>query len=934
MADAFPIEPTPGRFVRANYLLLLVGTALMVGLYFISRENYLLFHTLVEMFSVVISITIFALIWNSRSLVDNGYLTLLGAAFLFIGALDLVHALAYKGMAVFPSTAQGQPNAANLATQLWLAGRYLQSLTLAIAPLFLRPRFKKIRAEVLVAGYAVVTALLFLSIAWKIFPASNLDSVGLTPFKIASEYVIMLVFAIGLAQLILSNRVRKSLDPDVLRLLAFSIAFNIAAEIAFTEYMAVNDLINLAGHLIKIIAVYLTYKAIIETGLLRPYTLLFRELTQRESALRASEHALQNSTEALQESLMRERARAVQMEAIMDVVPAIVWIAHDPGSRNVTGNRASSELLNLPPNANHSRYLPDVAERFKFYDQNGNLLTQETLPMHVAASTGQAISDYQETVVSRDGTEHHLYGNITPQIDENGAPAGAVGAFIDITERVHAEQALHESERRYRILFETMAEGFSLHELIYDENGQAVDSRIHETNPAYERMMGLPRTQLIGYLVSELMGGQRSPWMDDFARVVESGKPERVERYSQLAGKYLEAMINPVQDHFFTVLAVDVTERRNNQEALRQSEARLRRLVDSNIIGIIYSDPQGKITQANDAFLEIIGYSRAEFDTGLINWLDLTPPEYHPVEEQAMAEASERGACAPYEKEYIRKDGVRVPVLIGYAYFADSESPFICFILDLTEQKQAEAAVREYAARLEQSNRELQDFAFVASHDLQEPLRKIQAFGERLNGRSAGNLDNDARDYLERMLNAASRMRAMINDLLALSRVTTQGRPFEQVNLNDVAHEVLSDLETRIERTGGKVEVGDLPTLEADPLQMHQLLQNLIGNALKFHKPDQQPQLRLYAECVKDGRQVIMYIEDQGIGFEEQYLERIFQPFQRLHGMSQYEGSGMGLAICRKIVERHSGTITAHSTPGAGATFVITMPIRQPLHRD
>jgi two-component system sensor kinase FixL len=920
MAEVYPKETSPARFLRANYLLLLTGAILLVGLYFISRENYLLFHSLVEMFSVVISITIFALIWNSRSYLDNSYLKLLGVAYLFIGLLDLMHALAFKGMGVFPSTGLGEPNAANLPTQLWLAGRYVQSLTFAIAPLFLLPLLKKVRAEALLAGYGLLTALLFLSIAWQVFPDAYLDHIGLTPFKIISEYVIIALFAIGLLQLIYSDRVRKALDEDVLRLLAYSIAFNIAAELAFTEYLAVNDLINLTGHFFKIIAVYLIYKAIIETGLLKPYNLLFRELALREAALRASE--------------ARERARATQMEAIMDVVPAIVWIAHDAQSRNVTGNRASSELLNLPPNANHSRYAPEVAGRFKFYDQAGNLLTHQTLPMHVAASTGQAIRDYQETVLSEDGTERHLFGNITPLFDDAEAPAGAVGAFIDITARVYAEQALQESERRYRTLFETMVEGFALEELVYDEQSQALDSRFHEMNPAFERMMGIPRDRMIGRRASELMNGVKSPWIDDFAKAVQSGRPVRVEQYSQLAGKYLEALINPIEGNYFTVLTSDVTDRRKSQEALRQSEARLRRLVDSNIIGIIYADDQGHITLANDAFLNITGYTRDDFEAGQVNWLNMTPPEYRLVEEKAIAEANERGACTPYQKEYIRRNGSRVPVLIGYAYFTESVPLYICFVIDLTPQKQAEEVVRQYATRLEQSNRELQDFAFVASHDLQEPLRKIQAFGERLNGRSADKLDKDSRDYLERMLNAAGRMRAMINDLLALSRVTTQGHPFQQVNLNEVVGEVISDLETRIERTGGMVEVSDLPTLEADPLQMHQLLQNLVGNGLKFHKKDQQPRVRLYADCAKGGRQVMIYIEDHGIGFEEQYMERIFQPFQRLHGINQYEGSGMGLAICRKIVERHSGTITARSNPGEGATFIITLPVHQPVHND
>ena len=336
-------------------------------------------------------------------------------------------------------------------------------------------------------------------------------------------------------------------------------------------------------------------------------------------------------------------------------------------------------------------------------------------------------------------------------------------------------------------------------------------------------------------------------WVEHFAQAVESGEPIRVEDYSRLAEKYLEVLINPIQGNFFATLTIDVTERRQSQEALRQSEARLRRLVDANIIGIIYSRGGGNVTLANDALLEILGYTRAEYEAGQIDWNNITPAEFRPLDKQAMNEIAERGACTPYEKEFIRKDGSRVPVLIGYAYYAEDDlAPYVGFILDLSPQKRAEEAVRQYAARLEQSNRELQDFAFVASHDLQEPLRKIQAFGERLNERLKDQLDDATRDYLERMLNAAARMRAMINDLLSLSRVTTQGQPFEQVELNEVAEEVLSDLETRIERTSGKVEIGDLPVIEADPLQMHQLLQNLISNALKFHKPDEQPAGKSY----------------------------------------------------------------------------------------
>jgi len=248
-----------------------------------------------------------------------------------------------------------------------------------------------------------------------------------------------------------------------------------------------------------------------------------------------------------------------------------------------------------------------------------------------------------------------------------------------------------------------------------------------------------------------------------------------------------------------------------------------------------------------------------------------------------------------------------------------------------------ERRVKERTLDLERSNRELQDFAFVASHDLQEPLRKIQAFGGRLKEKYAEVLEGQGRDYLERMQNAARRMQTLINDLLALSRVTTKAQPFVAVALEEVAREVVGDLDARIEETGGHVEVGPLPAIEADPLQMRQLLQNLIGNALKFHLPQQPPLVRVHgaiiegeapAEHTAANGSCQIAVQDNGIGIDEQYLDKIFTPFQRLHARGEYEGTGMGLAVCRKIVEQHGGRITATSTLGEGATFLVTLPLR------
>jgi len=251
----------------------------------------------------------------------------------------------------------------------------------------------------------------------------------------------------------------------------------------------------------------------------------------------------------------------------------------------------------------------------------------------------------------------------------------------------------------------------------------------------------------------------------------------------------------------------------------------------------------------------------------------------------------------------------------------------------LTQAKLLEKETQQ-RQELARSNQELQQFAFIASHDLQEPLRKIKTFGDRLKATCNDALTPQGKDYLERMQNAASRMQILIEDLLTLSRVTSRGEPFVSVNLTQIAQEVISDLEIRIQQTEGIVEVEDLPTIVADPLQMRQLLQNLIGNALKFHRPETPPIVKIYSQDAQfQSNQFLgseycqLIVEDNGIGFEQKYLERIFNVFQRLHGRSKYEGTGIGLAICKKIVERHCGTITARSQPGQGSDFIITLPI-------
>ena len=315
------------------------------------------------------------------------------------------------------------------------------------------------------------------------------------------------------------------------------------------------------------------------------------------------------------------------------------------------------------------------------------------------------------------------------------------------------------------------------------------------------------------------------------------------------------------------------------------------------------------------------GWSVADvLGTSVYRWLD-------PTSAEPMREAI-RKVLATGE---LSKSEIQTAPELGGGWFTaqvapiQSEGRIVGFSLihnDITDLKLTQL-------RLERSNQELESFAYVSSHDLQEPLRKIQTFGERLKATCSDALGPEGRDYVERMQKAASRMRGLIDDLLAFSRVSSKARPFTRVDLGAVAREVLGDLAPLIARTGARITLGELPVLEADPLQMRQLLHNLLANALKFRREGVPPLLSVRATLPPDPQHCEWEVEDNGIGFEEQHAERIFNVFQRLHGRDQYEGTGIGLAICRKIAERHGGGITARGTPGVGSIFHVSLPLKQ-----
>jgi len=470
------------------------------------------------------------------------------------------------------------------------------------------------------------------------------------------------------------------------------------------------------------------------------------------------------------------------------------------------------------------------------------------------------------------------------------------------------------------------------------------DGRFKQVNPAWTKVLGYAMKELIGRPMIELVHpDDEAATREEERRLrLNAATPNFENRYRTPSGGFRWLVWNATADVKRKVIyasARDVTEQKRAEERLTEAQNYARNLVNSSLDMIIAVDPERRIVAFNKAAENVFGYAASEVIGRNVDMLYADPTSGSPVHDRIQ----ERGAFTG-EVLNRRKDGDTFPAMLSSSILRDAKGNYLGVMgvsRDITELKRAQTELEEFAARLARSNRELQDFASVASHDLQEPLRKVMTFSDRLAAKMSAQLDEQGRDYLSRMQNATQRMQTLIRDLLTLSRVTTMGRAFVPAELNRIAQEVVSDLEVRIEQLGADVEVADLPRIDADPLQLRQVFQNLIGNALKFHRPGERPVVRVYAELVDADGTVVpgeargadaacrLIVQDNGIGFDEKHLDRIFEVFQRLHGRDAYEGTGVGLAVCRKIAERHGGSITARSRPGEGSTFVVTLPVRQ-----
>ena len=517
--------------------------------------------------------------------------------------------------------------------------------------------------------------------------------------------------------------------------------------------------------------------------------------------------------------------------------------------------------------------------------------------------------------------------------DASGMPLYAISVLEDVTAQKQVEEALRQSEARYRRTFDLAGSGIA---------HIGLDRRFIRVNRRLCEILGYPEEELIGMTGREIshpddlevINTQRSRL---YASEIDHVRLEK--RYLRKDGSTVWVTFSMVLERsadgtplYEIAIFDDITERKRAEEALRESEARFRSLTQLSSDWYWEQDESFGLTFMSGRMGERTGLDAAAF-IGRKRWdqpaLNLTAADW--AAHKAQLERHE--PFRDFEMERANPSGGTRWISVSGEPVFDADGRFTGYRgvgSDITERKQQEAELKrahddlaKKAEELQRSNAELEQFAYVASHDLQEPLRMVSSYTQLIARRYNDKLDGDAREFMNYVVDGAARMKQLIEDLLAYSRVGTKGKEFKPASLEAPLKRAITNLRAAIEESGAAVTCDALPTVDIDEVQLTQLFQNLIGNALKFRG---QAAPRIHVSASEENAEWRVAIADNGIGIEPQYFERIFMLFQRLHTMGEYPGTGIGLAICKKVVERHGGRIWVESQLGRGAAFHFTLP--------
>ena len=542
--------------------------------------------------------------------------------------------------------------------------------------------------------------------------------------------------------------------------------------------------------------------------------------------------------------------------------------------------------------------------------------------------------------------------------------SGVIGVGHDVTAQVLARRQANESEGKYRNLFDSIDQGFCILEMMFDDQGRPVDYRFLETNPVFEKQTGLREVE--GKTALELVPNLEFHWLGLYGKVAITGTPIRFTERSEAMGRWFEVFafrVGEENSRKVALLFTDVSERRKAEEAIKLSERNLRNtILQAPAAMCILRGEDFIIEVANQKMFELWGITQDYSNRPIFEALPKARDEGY----EALLTGVLRTGQPFIGKELsvsLPRNGQLETVFVDLNYEAIVEvdgsiSGIMAMAIDVTEKvlarqkvedlvtirtkelEQANEALLRTNHELFRSNQNLEEFAYAASHDLKEPVRKIHFFADRLKEELKDSLSETHKSLFIRMEHAARRMGSLIDDLLLYSHVSKGVSQSEKVDLNQKIKLVLEDLDLEVAEKKAMIEVGPLPVIRGHRRQLQQLFQNLIGNALKYSKSEPLPYIhisarqpqpseysRLPATINEKQNFCLVEVRDNGIGFEPEDAERIFNVFTRLHGNSEYRGTGVGLSIAKKVVENHGGVIWAESLPGEGSVFKMLLPL-------
>ncbi|MCY7381010.1 MAG: PAS domain S-box protein [Microcoleus sp. CAN_BIN18] len=664
---------------------------------------------------------------------------------------------------------------------------------------------------------------------------------------------------------------------------------------------------------------------------------LLNETLERRVATRTAQ--IEISNHKLQKEIAYREKTAIALLELTQLQNAILnsanytIISTEPDGTIKTFNRAAQQLLGysleevvgkVTPAIIHDR--EEVGKRAEVLFQELGVKIEPGFEVFVALARRGIADENEWTYISKDGSRFPVQLSVTALFDTEGNITGFLGIGQDISDAVAAATQRKQAEKELRDLTAAMqnaVEGISRLD---------IDGRYVNVNRAYAHTCGYEPEEMLG------MEWQLTVHPDDvemlicaYQEMLISGKVEVEARGVRKKGSFFYNQLTMVKAcdaegtfNGYHCFMKDITERKLTETALQESEFKYRQIVELAEEGIWVIDSNALTTYVNHAMARMLGYSELEmFGRSLFDFMD------EQQKKQALDNVNRRkqGIGEKHEFKFKTKEGKDIWTYLSTSPVLDEPGNMLsccALVYNITDRKEAEQKMLQLTEDLKRSNEELEQFAYVASHDLQEPLRAVTSYTQLLAQRYQGNLDAKADKYINYIVDGATRMQQLINDLLAYSRLGTQGKKFESADCNAAVQQSLCNLQIAIAEKKAVITCDAMPTVMADEFQLVQLFQNLLANGIKFCREDI-PFIH-FAACRQDSEWVFS-VRDRGIGIDPQYADRIFIIFGRLHGRRQYSGTGIGLAMCKRIVERHGGRIWVESQEGKGATFYFTIPI-------